>query len=97
MLQCLGQQFALNEASFILIRILQKYDGFELASDAQPTGSIPPPEWRHQGGRAPREKIWIAQALTMYVKVSNQSILTSLCLTALLQGGAWVRFKKAKE
>ncbi|KAM0746556.1 cytochrome P450 [Meredithblackwellia eburnea MCA 4105] len=36
---CLGQQFAFNEVSFALIRLLQHYETFTLASDIQPADS----------------------------------------------------------
>lgn len=37
---CLGQQFAYNESSFALIRLLQQFDSFEIDYDAQPKESI---------------------------------------------------------
>jgi len=78
---CLGQQFALNEASFFLVRLLQEYEGFELTPEYQPEGSLPPAHWRTEGhGRAKIEKVWPANALTLYVK-----------------GGMWVRYIKAKD
>jgi hypothetical protein len=80
-LQCLGQQFALNEASFFLIRLLQHYDSFELALDAQPKGSLPPAEWAHvKEGRSSVEKVWYQNSVTMYIRVRLhfQTILTAL-------------------
>ncbi|KAG8714502.1 hypothetical protein FRC11_008220 [Ceratobasidium sp. 423] len=65
---CLGQQFAYNEASFVLIRLLQKFTTFELAMDAAPAGSIPPPEWAGQSGRKGIEKVWVKNAITLYSK-----------------------------
>ncbi|KAK4050918.1 Cytochrome P450 monooxygenase [Microbotryomycetes sp. JL221] len=41
---CLGQNFALNEASFALIKILSQYDKFDLALDCQPKDSLYGPE-----------------------------------------------------
>ncbi|KAF8996820.1 cytochrome P450 monooxygenase pc-3 [Cyathus striatus] len=43
---CLGQQFAYQEASFFLIRLLQQYSSFSLARDVQPLESLPPKEWK---------------------------------------------------
>lgn len=37
---CLGQNFAYNEASFALIRLLQTYDKIDLAMDVQPKESV---------------------------------------------------------
>ncbi|KAK0229726.1 cytochrome P450 [Armillaria nabsnona] len=39
---CIGQQFAYNEASYFLIRLLQKYPSFSLAQDTQPSEYISP-------------------------------------------------------
>ncbi|GAB1524776.1 hypothetical protein RhiTH_007931 [Rhizoctonia solani] len=63
---CLGQQFALNEASFVLTRLLQNFTGFELAMNAAPEGSCPPAEWAQGTGRKPLEKIWPKSAVTLY-------------------------------
>ncbi|KIK65139.1 hypothetical protein GYMLUDRAFT_39531 [Collybiopsis luxurians FD-317 M1] len=65
---CLGQNYAYNEASFFLVRLLQQYDTFTLAPEAQPEGSLPPPEWKERKGRQAEEKIWPAAALTLFVK-----------------------------
>ncbi|KAJ7055990.1 cytochrome P450 monooxygenase pc-3 [Mycena amicta] len=43
---CLGQQFAYNEASFFLVRLLQSFSSISLAPDAQPPESLPPASWR---------------------------------------------------
>ncbi|KAL1713598.1 cytochrome P450 [Schizophyllum commune] len=37
---CLGQQFAYNEMSFFLVRLMQSFSSFTLADDVQPAGSI---------------------------------------------------------
>lgn len=63
---CLGQQFALNEGSFVLVRMLQNFSSFDLAMDAAPAGSCPPEEWAHGTGRKPLEKIWPKSAVTLY-------------------------------
>ncbi|KAH7332564.1 cytochrome P450 monooxygenase pc-3 [Rhizoctonia solani] len=65
---CLGQQFAYNEASFVLVRILQKFPRLELAMDAAPKGSVPPAEWRGQDGRKGFERVWVKNAVTLYSK-----------------------------
>jgi hypothetical protein len=66
----MGQQFGLNEASFLIIRLLQVYDRFELALDAQPEGSLPPAEWAHiKEGRASLDKVWHQSSITSYIKV----------------------------
>ncbi|KAF8982673.1 cytochrome P450 [Cyathus striatus] len=65
---CLGQQFAYQEASFFLIRLLQKFSSFSLAKDAQPVESLPPKSWTHASDRKRVEKIRPQQHLTLYVK-----------------------------
>ncbi|THU75943.1 cytochrome P450 [Dendrothele bispora CBS 962.96] len=64
---CLGQQFAYNEASYFLIKLLQKFDDFSLALDVQP--SLPPPEWKPEPGTTKgRDKVMLFSQLTMSVK-----------------------------
>ncbi|KZT37966.1 cytochrome P450 monooxygenase CYP63 [Sistotremastrum suecicum HHB10207 ss-3] len=65
---CIGQQFALNEASFFLVRLLQEYDSFELTPEYQPEGSQPPAGWYRGRGRAAVEKVWFASAMTLFAK-----------------------------
>ena len=55
--------------SYFLVRLLQHFDGFTLAPEIQPEGSLPPPEWKHRQGRQATEKIWPSAAMTLYVKV----------------------------
>ena len=54
------------------MRLLQKFETFTLASDAQPKGSFPPYQWKSPGskGRKAVEQIWPGAAFTLYVKVS---------------------------
>ncbi|KZS99736.1 cytochrome P450 [Laetiporus sulphureus 93-53] len=63
---CLGQQFAYNEISFFLIKLLQRFDTMELDLEAQPPVSRPPAEWAGAWGRKNVEKIWPKVHLTMY-------------------------------
>ncbi|KAF8962912.1 cytochrome P450 monooxygenase CYP63 [Flammula alnicola] len=65
---CLGQNYAYNEMSYFLVRLLQQFDRFTLASEFQPEGSLPPAEWKHRKGRQSFERIWPSAALTLYVK-----------------------------
>ena len=63
-------QFAYNEASFMLIRLLQSFSSVELAQDAQPSGTIPPASWALVEGIQSTEKIMPKSHLTMYIDVS---------------------------
>ncbi|KAF5370503.1 hypothetical protein D9615_010334 [Tricholomella constricta] len=65
---CIGQNYAYNEISYFLVRLLQQFDRFTLAPEVQPEGSLPPPEWKERNGRQAIEKIWPAAAMTLYVK-----------------------------
>ncbi|RPD56738.1 cytochrome P450 [Lentinus tigrinus ALCF2SS1-7] len=65
---CLGQQFAYNEISFMLVRLLQRFSAFRLRQDAHPE-SVPP----HGVEYSPyavdgREKVWMRSHLTAYAK-----------------------------
>ncbi|KAJ7435029.1 cytochrome P450 monooxygenase pc-1 [Mycena galericulata] len=48
---CLGQQFAYNEISFLLIRLLQTFSSTTLDLTACPPHARVPPEWRDGHGR----------------------------------------------
>lgn len=50
---------------------MQRFDTFTLAPEAQPVGSLPPPEWKQGKGRETFEKLWPNSALTSFVKVSS--------------------------
>ncbi|KIM44015.1 hypothetical protein M413DRAFT_67983 [Hebeloma cylindrosporum] len=65
---CIGQNYAYNEMSYFLVRLLQQFDRFTLASEFQPEGSHPPPEWKNRKGRQVYERIWPSAALTLFVK-----------------------------
>ncbi|KAF9007213.1 CYP63 cytochrome P450 monooxygenase-like protein [Cyathus striatus] len=65
---CLGQQFAYNEMSFIIIRLLQKFAGVSLDLDALPSRFLPPTEWETCDGRKGIEKIFPKMHLTMYIE-----------------------------
>ncbi|KAG6833307.1 hypothetical protein H0H87_008939 [Tephrocybe sp. NHM501043] len=67
-IQCVGQNYAYNEASYFLVRLLQKFDRFTLAPEVQPTGSLPPREWKERSGRQKVEEVWPAAAMTLYIK-----------------------------
>ncbi|KAG8962385.1 hypothetical protein FRC05_005356 [Tulasnella sp. 425] len=86
---CLGQQFAYNEASFVLVRLLQKFSQISLAqNEAAPTSALPPASWKEAKGRKPVEKVWPKTALTLYTKFPKRSSpginYASLGRTALL-------------
>ncbi|KAH9931765.1 cytochrome P450 monooxygenase pc-3 [Amylocystis lapponica] len=65
---CLGQQFAYNEMSFFLIRLLQNFSSVELDLSAQPPDSRPPARWAQGEGRMVAEKIHPKVYVTMFTK-----------------------------
>jgi hypothetical protein len=72
-IQCIGQNYAYNEMSYFLVRLLQQFDRFTLAREYQPEGSLPPADWKSGKGRKTIEKIWPSSAMTLYVKVRFNS------------------------
>ncbi|KAJ7123185.1 cytochrome P450 [Mycena epipterygia] len=64
---CLGQQFAYQEVSFFLVRLLQRFASFTLAPDAQPEETKPPASWKSSPLKR-KEKITFGNHLTMYAK-----------------------------
>jgi cytochrome P450 len=63
---CLGQQFAYNEMSFMLIRLLQSFSSIRLDLAAAPPEAAPPREWAQTSGRKAIEKLYPKIHLTMY-------------------------------
>lgn len=65
------QEFALNEMSYVLVRLLQVFDGFTIAqAEGAPTQALPPKEWKISGkGRERVEEIHPQAAGTLYSKV----------------------------
>ncbi|KIL67120.1 hypothetical protein M378DRAFT_23065 [Amanita muscaria Koide BX008] len=63
---CLGQQFAYNEMSFMLVRLLQSFSSVTLDPTSAPHGSLPPPEWKGAPGRKGIEQVVPKVHLTMY-------------------------------
>ncbi|KAF7291570.1 hypothetical protein HMN09_01248100 [Mycena chlorophos] len=63
---CLGQQFAYNEMSFILIRLLQNFSEFYVDTDAFRPEARPNPDWAVFGGRKGTDKFRPKMHLTMY-------------------------------
>ncbi|GBE84580.1 Cytochrome P450 52A3-B [Sparassis crispa] len=63
---CLGQQYAYNEMSFFVIRLLQRFSALAFAPDAHPPGSLPPKEWAGFPGRKGVERFWPKVHLTTY-------------------------------
>ncbi|KAF7299062.1 hypothetical protein MIND_00854500 [Mycena indigotica] len=65
---CLGQQFAYNEMSFILIRLLQNFSEFHLDTEAFRPETRPNPDWAALEGRKAMDKFRPKIHLTMYAE-----------------------------
>ncbi|KAF8804608.1 cytochrome P450 [Phlegmacium glaucopus] len=65
---CLGQQFAYNESSFFLVRLLQNFSTVSLSEESQPPDTRAPKVWLSEGGRKAKEKIKPRAHLTMFIQ-----------------------------
>ncbi|KAH9927192.1 cytochrome P450 monooxygenase pc-3 [Epithele typhae] len=65
---CLGQQFAYNEMSFFIIRLLQNFSSMSLDLSAQPPSARPPPEWKECSGRKAVEEVHPKLHFTLYAE-----------------------------
>ncbi|PIL34774.1 cytochrome P450 [Ganoderma sinense ZZ0214-1] len=65
---CLGQQFAYNEISFMLVRLLQRFASITLRQDAHPAAVPPPGVERSPYAVDGRERVWMRSHLTAYAK-----------------------------
>lgn len=65
-----NSQFAYNEMSFMLIRLLQNFSAIHIDFNAQRPETRPPASWAQEGsGRKSVEQIWPKIHLTMYEHV----------------------------
>ena len=93
-------QFAYNEMSFFLIKLLQRFAAMELAPEAAPPGALPPKEWAGAPGRKGKEQFWPKTHLTLYSNVRRPCCAAMGwigVLTDWMQGGMWVRMTEAEE
>ncbi|KAI0703354.1 cytochrome P450 [Cerioporus squamosus] len=64
---CLGQQFAYNETSFMLVRLLQQFSSIEFTPEVAPE-SVVPPGYTDSPGSDGTDRVWMGSHLTMYAK-----------------------------
>jgi len=62
---CLGQQFAYNEASAMIVRLVQTFKEISLDMDSNPEAK-PPVAWASGPGRRAVEKVWVKSDVTTY-------------------------------
>lgn len=75
---CLGQQFAYNEMSFILIRLLQNFSSISLDTEAFAPDARPPSHWAEAKGES---------------RKSKEKFKPKIVLTMSSQGGMWVKMR----
>jgi hypothetical protein len=68
-------QFAYNEMSYFLTRLLQEFSSISLAEDVQ---TLAPAEWAKAPGRKGVEKAIVKSHLTLYVQVSVANMMASM-------------------
>ena len=91
---CLGQQFAYNEISFFMIRLLQTFPNITPDTPAQHPELRVPKAWANCPGRKGKEKIWPKSHITLYMHVSDHSTMCMqlsrlLIVTRVAHGLGW--------
>ncbi|TFK39527.1 cytochrome P450 [Crucibulum laeve] len=79
---CLGQQFAYNQVSFVLIRLLQSFASFSLCPEAFPPDARPPADWKNAEGES---------------RKAREQFRPHIILTMSSKGGMWVKAREAES
>jgi len=87
-IQCLGQNYALNEATVFLVRLLQRFDEFAIDERKQ----LPPP-WK----RDPSVDIGLKDPRSGTSRKDVEKIWPGFTIVIHINGGLWIKFKKASE
>ncbi|KAG8842999.1 hypothetical protein FRB96_004480 [Tulasnella sp. 330] len=81
---------AYNQASFVIIRLLQVFDRFTLAQEeCAPLDTLPPKEWKSREGRQATEEFWPGQQLTMYIKRFGEQHQTQVAMQGSTRHLLW--------
>ena len=67
-------QFAYNEMSFMLIRLLQNFSSITLSPESQEPTCRPPGAWARGEGRQAIEQFYPRNHLTLYAKVWTHTL-----------------------
>jgi hypothetical protein len=62
-------QYAYNEMSFMLVRLMQNFSSISLELDSFPPGTLPPEDFKLASGRKAVDKVWPKMTLTLYLAV----------------------------
>ena len=86
--QCLGQNYAMNEATLFLARLLQQFDEFAIDERKQ---LLPP--WK----RDPNVDIGLKDSRNGTSRKGIERIWPGVTIVIHINGGLWLTFKKASE
>ena len=62
------KQFAYNETSFMLVRLLQQVSSIQFTPEVAPESMIPP-NYNDSPGSDGKDRVWISRHLTAFAKV----------------------------
>lgn len=86
--QCIGQNYALNEVTLFLVRLLQRFDEFEIDERKQ----LPPP-WK----KDPTADIGLKDPRSGTKRKDIERIWPGFTIIIHINGGLWTKFRKASE
>ena len=92
-------QFAYNEVSFMLVRLLQHFSAIEFVPEVAPQ-SIPPPGYTDSPGSDGTDRVWMTSHLTAFAKVRiflRRYYVADESDAFCHQGGLWVKMTEAKD
>lgn len=86
--QCIGQNYALNEVTLFMVRLLQRFDEFVIDERKQ----LPPP-WK----KDPTVDIGLKDSRSGTNRKEVEKIWPGFTIIIHINGGLWIKFKKASE
>ena len=87
-LQCIGQNYALNEATLFLVRLLQRFDEFTIDDRKQVT-----PRWKTD----PNVDMGLPDPRSGTSRKDIERIWPTFTIVIHIRGGLWMKFRKASE
>lgn len=86
--QCIGQNYALNETTLFLVRLLQRFDEFVIDERKQ----LPPP-WK----KDPAVDMGLKDSRSGTKRKDVERLWPGFTIVIHINGGLWMKFKKASE
>ena len=87
-MQCIGKNFALNESTFVVARLLQRFDDFVIDERKQ----LSPP-WK----KTPGVDLGLKDPNGGSSRKAVERMWPGYSILININGGLWLRFKKASE